>query len=235
VFKKPIDYLNTSRNVEGMSTKVSAKPIPAALLLRVSTDRQETARQENELRAVAQARGWEVIEVCEETVSGRADLEERSGLKRVEELAQTGKIKKILVHEISRLSRRPSVAHTFTEMLEANGVSLYWHAHGLETLLPSGKRNPSAAIMLALLAEMARAETDTLRERINSGLAEARRKGVTLGRPKGSTMPEKELLTKHADIVKHLRKGQSVRNTAKITEKGISTVQRVKALLPCPA
>lgn len=31
--------------------------------------------------------------------------------------------------------------------------------------------------MLALLAEMARNETETLRERINSGLAEARRQG----------------------------------------------------------
>ena len=46
-------------------------------------------------------------------------------------------------------------------------MSLYWHAQEIETLLPSRKRNPAAAIMLAVLAEMARAETDTLRERIN--------------------------------------------------------------------
>lgn len=37
-------------------------------------------------------------------------------------------------------------------------VTLYWRAQSIETLLPSGKRNPSVAIMLALLSEMARAE-----------------------------------------------------------------------------
>ena len=202
-----------------MSTKVSAKPIPAAILLRVSTDRQETARQENELRAVAKALGWNVVEVCEETITGRADMAERAGLHRVEALAAAGQIRKVLVHEISRLSRRPSVAHTFTEMLEGHGVSLYWHAQGIETLLPSGKRNPSAAIMLAVLAEMARAETDTLRERINSGLAEARRKGVKLGRPAGTGMESADFLTKHRDVVKLLRVGQSIRNAAKIPAK----------------
>jgi hypothetical protein len=40
------------------------------------------------------------------------------------------------------------------------GVSLYWHAQSVETLLPSGKRNPAAGIMLALLAEMARGESE---------------------------------------------------------------------------
>ena len=214
-----------------MSAKVSPQKTPVAILLRVSTDRQETARQQSELRAVAEGKGWEVVEVCEETVTGRAGMEEREGLRRVEALAAGGAIRKVLVHEISRLSRRPSVAHSFTEMLEGYGVSLYWHAQGIETLLPSGKRNPAAAIMLAVLAEMARAETDTLRERINSGLAEARRKGVTLGRPKGTTLEAAEFLAKHRDLVKLLRAGQSIRNAAKIAGKGVSTVQRVKAAL----
>ena len=62
-------------------------------------------------------------------------------------------------------------------MLEGHGVSLYWHAQGIETLLPSGKRNPSAAIILAVLAEMARAETDTLRERINRAWRRRAEKG----------------------------------------------------------
>ena len=35
----------------------------AALYLRVSTLDQDTGRQEMELRAVAAARGWEVVEV----------------------------------------------------------------------------------------------------------------------------------------------------------------------------
>ena len=85
--------------------------------------------------------------------------------------------------------------------------------------------------MLALLAEMARSETETLRERTNSGLAEARRKGVKLGRPSGTSLSGDDLLTKHRDVVKALKAGQSVRNPAKITGKGPSTVQRVKAVM----
>ena len=83
--------------------------------------------------------------------------------------------------------------------------------------------------MLALLAEMARSEGELLRERINSGLREARRKGVTLGRPKGTTLDHKVFLQKHRDIVRLLKAGHSVRNTAKIVGKGVSTVQRVKS------
>jgi DNA invertase Pin-like site-specific DNA recombinase len=202
---------------------------PVVILVRVSTVKQETARQISELQAYADAKGYEVIEVCRETISGRADEDDRHGLRHVEELARSGKVKKVLVHEISRLARKNSVAHRFVETLEECGVSLYWHAQGIETLLANGKRNPAAGIMLALLAEMARSEVEVLRERINSGLAEARRKGVTLGRPVGSTLDREVFLQKHRDVLRQLRAGQSVRNTAKITGKGISTVQRVKA------
>ncbi|WP_395740336.1 recombinase family protein [Prosthecobacter sp.] len=205
--------------------------IPAAILVRVSTNKQETQRQKHELSAVPEAKGWEMVEVCEETVSGSADRDERPGLARIEELARAGKIKKVLVHEISRVARRPSVARSFVESLEQCGVSVYWHAHSIETLMASGKRNPAAAIMLALLAEMTRAEKETLVERIKSGLDEARRKGVKLGRPEGTTLEAKELVAKHPDIARALKAGQSVRNAAKITGKGASTVQPVKAAL----
>ena len=169
--------------------------------------------------------------MCEETVNGDADDNVRHGLKQVEELAETGKIRKVLVHEISRIARRNSVAHQFVEKLEQCGVSLYWHAQGIETLLPNGKRNPAAGIMLALLAEMARSELELLRARIMSGLAEARRQGKKLGRPAGSILPAAKLLEKHRDVARLLKSGQSIRNTAKLSEKSISTVQRVKSLL----
>lgn len=212
--------------------KPAASPVPVAILVRVSTAKQETARQVSELRALAESKGWQVAAVCEEAgVSGRADESERHGLCAVEELAREGKVKKVLVHEVSRLARRNSIVHKFVETLEEQGVSLYWHSQAVETLLPSGKRNPAASVMLALLAEMARHETEALRDRINSGLAEARRKGVKLGRPSGSGLDTAALVGKHRDIVKALQAGQSVRNAAKITGKGISTVQRVKAAL----
>lgn len=205
--------------------------VPVAILVRISTLKQETSRQISELRMYAASKGYEIIEICQETVSGNANGDERHGLRRAEALALEGKVKKVLVHEISRLARRNSVAHHFVETLEECGVSLYWHAQGIETLLPNGKRNPAAGIMLALLAEMARSEVELLRERINSGLREARRKGVKLGRPKGTTLDRKVFLQKHKDVLRQLKAGQSVRNAAKITGRGVSTVQRVKLAL----
>ena len=206
-------------------------PVPVAILVRVSTSKQETTRQIQELTQYADSKSYAVVEVCRETISGDSASDERKGLQRVAELAAAGKIRKVLVHEISRIARRNSVAHKFVETLETHGVSLYWHAQGIETLLPNGKRNPAAGIMLALLAEMARAELETLRARIASGLAEARRNGKKLGRPVGSSLSRAVFLQKHRDIVRLLKSGQSVRNSAKIAEKGNSTVQRVKALL----
>ena len=205
--------------------------VPVAILVRVSTVKQETSRQISELRTYAASKGYEIVEICQETVSGNANGDERHGLRRAEALAIEGRVKKVLVHEISRLARRNSVAHHFVETLEECGVSLYWHAQGIETLLPNGKRNPAAGIMLALLAEMARSEVELLRERINSGLREARRKGVKLGRPKGTTLDRKVFLQKHKDVLRQLKAGQSVRNAAKITGRGVSTVQRVKLAL----
>jgi len=205
--------------------------VPVAIVVRVSTEKQETNRQISELKSYAEAKDYEVVAIEKETVSGRADDDERQGLTRVTELAQAGKIRKVLVHEISRLARKNSVVHRFVETLEESGVSLYWHSQGIETLLPNGKRNPSAGIMLALLAEIARSEVETLRERIKSGLDEARRKGVTLGRPKGTKLGRKQHLAKHKDVVRLLRDGQSVRHAAKISKKGVSTVMRIKAAL----
>ena len=210
---------------------MSATNIPVAILVRVSTLKQENDRQISELQAYADSKGFEVVEICQEQVSGNADESDRHGLHRAEELARAGIIRKVLVHEVSRLARRNSIAHSFIETLEELKVSLYWHQQGIETLLPNGKRNPAAGIMFALLAEMARAERETLSERIKSGLAEARRKGRKLGRPAGSTDSTKEFLAKHSDIIRQLKDGQSVRNTAKITSKGGSTVQRVKAAM----
>ncbi|MEI8285396.1 MAG: recombinase family protein [bacterium] len=215
-----------------MSAKSQSKRVPVAILVRVSTDKQDTSRQVHELQQVADEKGWEVVELIDETgVSGDASESHRHGLARALSLAADGQIQKVMVHEVSRLARRNSTAHRFIEELEHLGVSLYWHAQRIETLLSNGKRNPAASIMFSLLAEMARNERETLVERINSGLAKARRIGRTLGRPKGSGLKKTEFLANHRDVARQLRAGQSIRNAAKITGKGISTVQRVKAAL----
>ncbi len=220
--------MNTSLQSRDTLPTMNTKT-PVAIIVRVSTTKQENDRQIHELTEVAKRNQWDVVEVIEEKVSGNS--RERSGLDRAVELARTHTIQKVLVHEVSRVARRNSVAHQFLETLSELGVSLYWHAQSIETLLPNGKRNPAAALMFALMAEIARNERETMVERVRSGLAEARRKGIRLGRKPGSGETPEQFLQKHATIVRRLREGQSVRNTAKIVDVSTSTVQRVRRVL----
>lgn len=203
--------------------------IPVAILVRVSTDDQNNARQITELQAVADANQWEVVEVIEEKVSG--SNRNRVGIARALELAESGHIKKLLVHEISRLARHNAVLHDTVERMCDAKVSVYWHAQTIETIMPNGKRSPSAGIMLALLGEMARQERETLSERTKSGLERARRAGKTLGRPVGSGESTEVFLEKHKRVIRCLRNGDSVRKTAKFCEVSKGTVERVKKAL----
>ena len=60
---------------------------------------------------------------------------------------------------------------------------------------------------------------------IKSGLALARAREVILGRLRDTKYGRDYFLQKHRDIVRQLKAGQSIRNTAKIVGKGISTVR----------
>lgn len=66
---------------------------------------------------------------------------------------------------------------------------------------------------------------------VRLGIQRAKDKGVKLGRPGGLVKGADAMLTDHADIVRLLKKGYSVRNVAAIAEKSTSTVAKVKKLL----
>ena len=202
-----------------------------AILVRVSTNRQDTERQIADLREHAESQNWNVVEVIEEQgVSRRADSDARHGLKRAVALAMDGHIQKVMVHEVSRIGR-PAILHPWIEELHKAGVSLYWHSQRTETLLPDGTRSMAAGMMLAIFSEMAHAEIEMLSSRIRSGIAEARRKGVHCGRKAGTGESDDAFLGKHADVRRRLSEGHSVRNTAKLTGKASATVLKVKRLV----
>ena len=206
------------------------KQTPVAILVRVSTLARGPPRQVTELKEYADQQGYKVVEVVEETISGASSRRDRTGLQKVEEMARQGVITKVLVHEISRVARKNSVAHQFLETLEEYKVSLYWHQHRIETLLPNGNRNPAASIMFSLLAELGREERSTLVTRIKSGIENSRRNGVVIGRPRGSTVSDEDTLSKHKDIVRLLNRGSSIRHIATLTKKSTTTVQRIKKM-----
>ncbi|MCX6864603.1 MAG: recombinase family protein, partial [Verrucomicrobia bacterium] len=107
----------------------------------------------------------------------------------------------LMIDKLDRVRALGSQVDGFVERLLDLKVSLYWHSQRVETMLEGGKRNPAAGMMLAVLAEMALAERETLRERILSGLENARRRGRKLGRPVGTVMTPGQLLERHSGIV----------------------------------
>lgn len=55
-----------------------------------------------------------------------------------------------------------------------------------------------------------------------------RAKGGKVGRKPGSFKTEETKREEYREVITLLKRGYSVRNTAKLTGKGISTVQRIK-------
>lgn len=85
--------------------------------------------------------------------------------------------------------------------------------------------------MLTIGASFASMELKQTMVRMNSGRKKYLREGGKLGRNKGTVESSQQFLAKHKDVVKHLKAGQSVRNTMTLTAKSSGTVQKVKRLL----
>ena len=152
----------------------------AALYCRVSTADQTCARQESDLRAFAKKAGYKVVGVWKETASGAKD--ERAERKLVLALAQARKIDVILVTELTRWGRSMlDLFHTLQD-LQAWNVSLV-----AQTGLQFDLRSAQGKLIASLMAALAEFERDLLRERVCSGIAAARERGVRVRPPTRTT------------------------------------------------
>ena len=85
-----------------------------------------------------------------------------------------------------------------------------------------------APVMIAILSTCAQLERDNISFRLNSERKQYVEKGGKLGRPTGSTKSQDKKREEYRDVINLLNKGYAIRDVAKLTGKGISTVQRVK-------
>ena len=115
-------------------------------------------------------------------------------------------------------------------MLNSKGISLYIQNYNIETLTDEGKVNPMSQFLITILAEVARMERKTIRERVASGYANFRFNGGKVGRKEGYRKSEEAMRSEYAKEIQLLRKGLSLRNVSAITSTSVNTLRKINNL-----
>jgi DNA invertase Pin-like site-specific DNA recombinase len=184
-----------------------------ALYLRVSTEEQTHEHQRADLEAEAKRRGWEIVEIFSEQVSGAA--KRRPQLERLRHAASMSQFKAVFVWSIDRLGRNTLEVLTVAEELRGRGVGLVsYREPAVDTTGATGR------LVLELMAAFAAFERQRLSDRTRAGLRTAKRQGKQLGRPRKATIAQIQNL-----LV--LNKG-SIAATARMLGVDPTTVSRAK-------
>ena len=206
------------------------EPSKAVIYARVSStnDRQDTTRQVEDLKKFAAAQGMTVEKIYEEHISGAKKIEERAILSECLDHCKEGGIRYLLISELSRLGRSTLQVLRSLEVLHEAGVCVYIQNIGLYSLNENCEVNPVASILITVLSEVAAIERTNIQYRLNSGREQYRKNGGKLGRKPGSKKTLEQKKEEYKEAINLLRRGYSIRNTAKLTGYSIQTIQTIK-------
>lgn len=202
----------------------------SVIYARVSStnDRQSTDRQIADLTKYAEYKNIEVLKVFEEKISGAKKNSERQILVEAINYCKSKKVDILLVSELSRLGRNAfEVLETVKDLVD-HGINLYMQKEQLTLLDDNGKPSMFAPIMIATLSTCAQLERENIKFRLNSGRQLFIEKGGKLGRKVGSIKSKEDKAEEYKQVIKELKRGTSVRKTAKLCDVSASTVQRIK-------
>jgi len=172
---------------------------------------QDVDLQLRDLRNYAQARGWKIFkEYIDNGVSGRKD--KRPELDQLMNDARKKRFDAVLVWRFDRFAR--STKHLVTSLDEFNhlGIDFISFMENIDTSSPMGKA------MFTITSAIAELEADIIRERVISGLANAKAKGARLGRPKA----ELDI----SELISLREKGLTVRALARELDVSIGLVHK---------
>jgi DNA invertase Pin-like site-specific DNA recombinase len=188
-----------------------------ALYARVSTDGQSTENQLRELRAVVSRHGWTIVaEYVDRGVSGAKGRKDRPRFDALLHAVARKEFDLVAAWSVDRLGRSLQDLVGFLGDLQSKKVDLYLHQQALDTSTPSGKA------MFGMLGAFAEFERTIIQERVKAGLARARAKGTTLGRPR--TEPKVEAKIRNLAAL-----GMGKGKIARTLGIGVSVAQRVLA------
>lgn len=202
----------------------------AVIYARVSSasDRQNTERQVADLNAYAISNNYTVVETFEEKISGATKNAERHILNECLDYCISNKVNTLLISELSRLGRNVDEVLANVRLCKNNHLNIYFQKENLNIFSADGSENPFLTIMIAVLGTCAQLERENIKFRLNSGRAKYIAEGGKLGRKEGSVKSLEQRETEYKQVIKELKKGTSVRRTAKLCDVSVSTVQRVK-------
>lgn len=213
----------------------------AVIYARVSSSgnleyRQNTERQVKDLKEYAGYKGYDLVEVFNEHISGAKKNSDRpvlvEAIDKCKELSEIENNKVILLcSELSRLGRNAFEVLDTIKTLVDFGINLYLQKEQMTLLDDQGKPSLFAPIMLATLSTCAQLERENITFRLNSGRRRYIESGGRLGRPKGSIKTSDQKIEEYKEVITLLRKNYTIRDTAKLSGKSVSSVQRVKKLV----
>jgi DNA invertase Pin-like site-specific DNA recombinase len=186
--------------------------------IRVSTTEQNTDRQEK-------FDGKVYID----KISGSTPFAERPQAKK---LLSNKEITEVHVHSIDRLGRNTLDIMQTIQNFTSIGINVVSDKEGLNTIV-DGKENPIAKMMIGILGTLAEFELSRGRESKAEGIANAKLKGVYMGRKKGTTESIDTFINKASTqaILKHLKQKESIKRTALLSKTSEGTVKKVKRLI----
>lgn len=190
--------------------------------------RQNTERQVRDLQAYADHEGYEVSKVFEEHISGAKRNQDRPILCECMEYCITNHISILLISELSRLGRKVDEVLENVKYCKDHHLNIYFQKENLAIFNPDGSENPFLTIMIAVLGTCAQLEREAIYYRLQSGREKYIADGGKVGRKVGYRKPMETKEEEYREVIRHLKKGTTIRDTAKLTGHCIRTVQRIK-------
>ena len=103
----------------------------------------------------------------------------RKGLDQLMKAVRGGRVDVVLCYNLDHLGRSLSHLVQLLGEFAAHKIALIVPGQGINT----SSSNPASALLLNMLGAIAQFEHSIIVERVNAGLAAARRRGIKLGRP----------------------------------------------------
>lgn len=160
-------------------SSADAHPIKAVAYIRVSTGKQVSEGyglddQRHRITAFCAAKGWPLERIYVD--AGVSAVKRRPEWEQLLVDVLADGITHVVSTKLTRVGRSTRDLLDTYEMLESKGVALVLIDESIDTSTPAGR------LMRTILAAVAEFERELLVERTVSGMAEAKRQGVKLGR-----------------------------------------------------